>query len=61
MLRLLDSSWPEARQPGCKRTMNRDHGTCSRDGPWDPGKVRKGVQGSWGIGFYISSTLSLPS
>ena len=36
MLRLLDNSWPEARQPGCKRTMNGDHETRSRDGPLGP-------------------------
>ena len=25
MLRPHDSSWPEVRQQGCKRTMSRDH------------------------------------
>jgi len=38
ILRLLDNSWPEARQPGCKRTTNGDHGTWSRDGPRGPWK-----------------------
>jgi len=59
MLQLLDNSWPEARQPGCKRTMNGDHGTLSRDGPLRTlGRV---YRGPGGYNFYISDALSLPS
>ena len=49
VLRSLDSSWPEARQPGCKRTMNGDHGTRSRDGPVGPWERSITVQGSMGV------------
>jgi len=49
MLRLLDNPWPEARQLGYKRTMDRDYETRSRDGPLGPLDRSIGVLDSHGV------------